>query len=229
MAKFTPGAIVSEIRNKIAATVFSKNAAGAMIRNRVTPINPSSVKQTLRRQQLSSLASGWRGLTQAQRDAWNAASPSFPVQDNLGQTIFLTGEQLYIRSNANALLIGAAAITAAPAPVSFDTLALSGLTATDLDVTTLSFTPTVPTGYAMVVRATPAVSAGKEFVSKSQFRFLKSIAAAQTSPQVLSAEYLALYGSLAGKAGQKIFMEAFLVHIVSGLAGQKVRVAAIVS
>ena len=45
-AKFTPGAIISEIRNKIAATVFSKNGAGAIIRNRITPINRRTTLQT---------------------------------------------------------------------------------------------------------------------------------------------------------------------------------------
>lgn len=224
MAKFTPGAIVSEVRNKIAATVFTKNKAGASIRNRVTPINRRSANQTNRRQILASLSAQWRGLSQAQRNSWNNAAPSFPQTDNLGQTITLSGEQLFVRCNANLLLIGESQITSAPTPTSFDVLAFTSLTATaDDGVVSLAFSPTVPAGYSMVVRSTPPVSPGKQFIPNSAFRFTKAIAAAATSPQALTSEYAAVNGSITNATGQKIFTEMFLVENASGLAGIPVR------
>jgi hypothetical protein len=230
MAKFTPGAIVSEVRNKIAATVFTRNKAGASIRNRITPINRRSVGQTTHRQILSALASSWRGLTQAQISAWNSAASNFPQQDNLGQTIFLTGEQLYIRCNANLQLIGESQISDAPSPASFATLTLTSLTvAAGAGTMSLAFSPTVPAGFKMVARGTAPMSAGKNFVSKSKFKFLKAIAAAATSPQALATEYENVFGALAGTAGEKIFVECYLVEIASGLAGIPVRVQAVVS
>jgi hypothetical protein len=230
MAKFTPGAIVSEIRNKIAATVFTKNAAGASIRNRVTPINRRTANQSNRRQRLAALASAWRGLTEAQRAGWNAASASYPVQDNLGQTIFLTGEQLYIRSNANLLLIGSAQIVDAPSPPSFAVLTAGASVPDSAGTFTQAFTPTpVPTGFTLVIRATAPVSAGKSFVSESQFKFVQIVAAAGASPANIFAAYVAIFGAITGAADQKIFTELFLVHIASGLAGQKVRTSAIVA
>lgn len=223
-AKMTPGAIVSEVRNKIAATVFTKNRYGAAIRNRTTPINRRSTGQTEARQQLSSFSSGWRGLTQAQRDGWNSAAANFPQQDNLGQTIYLTGAQLYNRCNLNLQLIGEAPIVDAPSPTSFDVLAITGLTMTaDDGVISLAFTPTVPAGFAMVVRATAPFSAGKEFVSQSKFRFIAEIAAAATSPQLLTASYPLVFGAITGAAGQKIAVEIFLVEVATGLAGIPVR------
>jgi len=223
-AKFTPGAIVSEIRNKIAATVFTKNKAGASIRNRVTPINRRSPNQTNRRQILASLSAQWRGLTQAERNSWNNAGPSYPQTDNLGQTIFLTGEQLFVRCNANLLLIGQPQVTSAPTPTSFDVLSFTSLTATaDDGVLSLAFTPTVPAGYEMVVRATAPVSPGKSFIADSAFRFIKSISPAATSPQAISAEYANVFGSIENAADQKVFVEMFLVEQSSGLAGIAVR------
>jgi hypothetical protein len=222
MAKFTPGAIVSEVRNKIGATVFTRNASGASIRNRITPINRKSTGQTTRRQSLGALASGWRSLTQAQRDSFNAAAKNFPRQDNLGQTIIPTGEQLYIELNSNLVLVGAAQITTAPAPVAFPVIAASSLTVEDTPVVSVAFSPTVPAGFAMVSRATRPVSAGKSFFGGSDYRFTKSIAAAQTSPQALTTEYEALFGAPA--VGTKVSVELFLVHIATGIAGQKVRV-----
>lgn len=224
-AKFTPGAIVSEVRNKIAATVYTKNKAGASIRNRTTPINRRSVGQTGQRQQLASFSSNWRGLTQAQRDGWNSAAASFPQQDNLGQTIFLTGAQLYVRCNLNLLLIGAAQIDDAPSPTSFPVLAL-GTIVSDASSGTLSvpFTPDpVPAGYQLVFRATAPISQGKSFIGQSAFRFIDSAAPAATSPKNLAAAYIAVFGAITSKAGQKIFVEAFFVEIASGLAGIPVR------
>lgn len=224
-AKFTPGAIVSEVRNKIAATVYTKNKAGASIRNRTTPINRRSVGQTAQRQQLSSFSSGWRGLSQAERDGWNSAAASFPQQDNLGQTIFLTGAQLYVRCNLNLLLIGQSPITGAPTPTSFPVLALGAIVSDASSGTlTVAFTATpVPAGFSLVFRATAPISQGKSFVGQSAFRFIDFAAAAATSPENLAAAYIAVFGAITSKAGQKIFVEAFYVEDATGLAGIPVR------
>lgn len=229
-AKFTPGAIVSEIRNKIAATVFTKNGAGAAIRNRVTPINRRSTNQTTMRQRLASLSSQWRGLTEVQRAGWNAASGSFPVQDNLGQTIFLTGAQFYNRCNANLLLIGAATISVAPNPTSFAILTAGASLPNDAGTFTQAFTPTpVPAGFTLVIRATGPKSAGISAPSQSDFRFVQNVAAAGTSPANIFANYSALFGNMAGAGGQKVFTEMYLMEVASGLAGQVVRTSAIVA
>lgn len=229
MAKFTPGAIVSEIRNKIAATVYSKNASGAIIRNRVTPINRRSTTQTAQRQTLASLASGWRGLTQAQRDGWNNATANFPQTDSLGQTVILTGEQLYVRCNSNLIMIGEAQIVDAPIPTSFDALALGAVTLTAAAFT-VAYTPTpVPAGFSLVFRATRPVSAGKDFFAQSEFRFVQVFAAASASPANIDAAYEAIFGDKTGQVGQKVGIEAFLVEDASGLAGIPVRTSAVIA
>ena len=228
-AKFTPGAIISEIRNKIAATVYSKNGAGAIIRNRITPINRRTTLQTNQRQLLASLASAWRGLTQAQRNGWNSASPNFPQTDSLGQTVTLTGEQLYVRSNANLLLIGQAQITDAPAPTSFAILAM-GATVLTASSFTQAFTPDpVPAGFSLVFRATRPVSPGKNFLGSSEFRFIQVVAAAAASPADLDAAYELVFGDRTGLVGQKIGVEAFLVEDSSGLAGIPVSTTALIA
>lgn len=228
-AKFTPGAIISEIRNKIAATVYSKNGAGAIIRNRVTPINRRTTLQTNQRQLLASLASAWRGLTQAQRDGWNSASPSFPQTDSLGQTVTLTGEQLYVRSNANLVLIGQAQITDAPIPTSFAIMALGVVTLTAAAFT-VAFTETpVPAGFSLVFRATRPVSPGKNFLGKSEFRFVEVFAAAQATPADIDANYELIFGDKTGQVGQKVGVEAFLVEDISGLAGIPVATTALIA
>lgn len=230
MAKYTPGAIVSEVRGTIAATTHSRNRGKAVMRNRVTPINRRSTGQTSRRQRLASFASQFRGLTQAQIAGWNSAALNFPRQDNLGQTIFLTGEQLYCAFNINLQLIGVAAISDAPAPSSFAVLALGSILPDSAGTFTVAFTPTpVPAGFTLVIRATAPKSAGRSFVSPSEFRFVQSFAAAQVSPANIFAAYSAIFTDLASAAGQKVFVEIFLVDAATGQAGQKVRGSAIVA
>lgn len=229
MAKFTVGAIVSEIRGTVAATTYSKNKGGAILRNRVTPINRRSNGQTKARQILAAISAGWRGITASQIAAWNAAAPSFPQTDNLGQTIFLSGSQLYQRLNNNLVLIGQAQITDPPTPVSFAVLTFTSITADASSGTVaMAFSPTVPTGYTMVVKATRPLSPGKSFVPVSEFRFVKAIAAAATSPQSVGTEYVAIFGAITGATGQKIFAELYLVHSASGQAGIPVRQSTLV-
>lgn len=229
-AKFTPGAIVSEIRGKIAATVFSRNKGGAVIRNRIKPINRRSTGQSTRRQVLGNLASSWRGLTVAQRESWNTAAPNFPLQDTLGQTIFLSGEQLYVRFNANLVLIGAPQITTAPAAFAFAIFTVA-LTAEDPTVAasfSVVFTPTPLTaGNTLAVYATPNLSPGVSAPNASKFRFIGQIDPADNSPADLLSDFQALFGDPI--AGQKIFLELRPIATASGQGGTPLRTSAIVT
>jgi hypothetical protein len=229
-AIFTPGAVVSEIRGKIASSVFSRNRGGAIIRNRIKPINRRSVGQSTRRQVLGSLASAWRGLTQAQRDTWNSATGSFQIQNRLGQTISMSGEQLYVRMNANLVLIGASTINSAPAPFAFAifTVSLAVEDPTVASTFTVTFTPTPMTaGNTLAIFATRNLSPGIEAPGASEFRYIAQIDPSDTSTQNFITEYVAEFGEPV--AGQKVFLEARPIATASGQPGTPLRASAIVT
>lgn len=229
MAKFTPGAIISEIRGTIASTTFSKNAAGAIIRNRVVPINRNSTVQNNQRQTFSNISSSWRGLTQAERNSWIAAAADFPYQDSLGQTKFLSGAQLYEKLNLNLALIGGTPIDTAPSPASFPPIEITSVTASTSALSAAFTASPVPTGFTAVFYATRPLSAGKQFVNKSDFRFVQIEAAAEASPAVLTTAYEAAISDLAGQTGKKIFVEMRLIETATGVASTTVRGVGIVS
>ncbi|HMO34383.1 MAG TPA: hypothetical protein PKE07_15405 [Lacibacter sp.] len=205
MAKFTPGAIVSEISGKIAATIYTRNKGGNVIRNRRTPINRRSVGQSTVRQRLGNLAAGWRGLSAANRASWNAAAPNFPYQNTLGETKYLSGEQVYVQFNSNLLILGAAAVATAPSPFSFETYTIA-LTANTTPVLSLAFTPTPMTAFNnLAVYATPPLSAGIDSPNKSKFRLITTIAAAASSPANILTAYQNVFGT--PPLGQKVFVE----------------------
>lgn len=78
----------------------SHNRSGQYFRAKVVPVNPSTVNQQVIRNAFSELTIAWSAvLTQAQRDGWDLYADNVPVTDKLGQSINLTGQNMYIRSN----------------------------------------------------------------------------------------------------------------------------------
>lgn len=227
MAKILMTAIVADIRNKLNGSVFSKNRYGAYVRTKVTPVNPQSVSQQNVRNRLSTNSQAWRGLTEAQRQAWIDAAPSFPQTDIFGNTKILSGSALYVKLNNNLAQLGIAAISDAPTPVAIPAVTISIATlAVTGSAFTVAFTPTpIPADFELVIKTTPNIGAGISFV-KNRYRYLTAEDAAAASPADLWAAQTALHG--APVAGQKVFVQAFMVSKITGQAGIPVAASAIV-
>lgn len=227
MAKVLFTAVVADMRNKLNGTVFSKNRYGAYTRTKVTPVNPQTDAQQNARNNLSTHSQAWRGLTETQRNSWIDAAASFPFTDIFGNPKILSGNALYVKLNNNLVNAGGTAISTAPTPVSIPAITLLTLTATGVPALSLAFAPTpVATGFSMMIFATPNITPGRNFV-KNEFRFIKAVAAAATTPQNLLTAYEAVFG--APVTGNKIFVRAFLVSTVTGQAGIPLSTVAIVT
>jgi hypothetical protein len=222
------GAIVVDGRGKIGGHVMSKNRAGAYMRTKVTPVNPNTLAQVAVRSRLSGRAIGWRGLTAAQRLQWNAAVASFSRTNIFGDIKQPTGFNLYVKLNSNLLNAGAAVISVPPLPQAVSALLSLVVTQAPAGATTLTFTATpIPANHQLIIRATAPVSPGKTFV-KSEFRQIASLAPAQISPYVATVDYATKFGG-PGLAGQKIFVEAYYIHLLTGQQGAKVQASCIVA
>jgi len=225
-AKF--GAIVVDGRGKIGGHVFSKNRGGSYMRTKVTPTNPQTIHQAAVRNRLTQFSQGWRGLTQAQRDAWNAAVGNFAKTDVFGDIKQPTGLNLFVKLNSNLDLIGVAAILLPPLPSEVEAvLTISAASAVTGSVFDVAYTPTpVPVGTTFVLEATAQVSPGKNFL-KNEFRVLTTIAAASTSPEDIAAAYVARFGSLI--EGQKVGVRMYPVNAVTGQKGQALSTTVIIA
>lgn len=210
------GALVVDGRNKIGGQVASKNRAGAYMRNKVTPVNPSSTDQVTVRSRLSSISSSWKGLTDAQRTAWNNAVSDYKKTDIFGDIQNPSGFNLYQKLNSNIVNTGGTMLTEPRTPVAVSVFTTASLAAdAGAQTLTLTVTPaTLPAGEKLIVRATAGQSAGKSFV-KSEFRQTQVVTTITAGSVVLTTAYLAKFGSLI--EDQKIFVE--LIH-VNGLTGQ---------
>jgi len=94
------GGIVERASGKLNGIVFSHNRFGAYVRAIGSPVNPNTDRQQAVRNIFQTLAELWKNtLTEAQRTAWELYAASVPVLNRLGDSIYLTGLNHYIRSN----------------------------------------------------------------------------------------------------------------------------------
>lgn len=214
MAKVKFSALVSEMRNKLNGSVFSKNRGGNYLRNKVTPINQSTAAQVLVRSRLAGISSSFRSLLSSQIQAWNAATGNFPYTDIFGDSKELSGSQLYMKLNMNLANAGAAQIPDPPAPEGVAPLLTLTANAASGGVKGITFTvsPT-PADTVLIVEATPSYSPGKTFV-KNLYRKVAALPAATASPFIATTGYNAVFGDVT--TGQKVSFRAFLVNTNTG-------------
>jgi hypothetical protein len=98
---------------------YSHNRYGAYVRNRSIPVNPSSSRQQAARNAFSAAAVYWSStLSSAERQAWNDYAAAVPVLNALGDSVYLTGFAMFLRSASLWLNLGLSAVEAGPTVLS---------------------------------------------------------------------------------------------------------------
>lgn len=107
--------IGAELSGSVGGITASHNKGGAYFRSRVIPTNPATPAQGIVRQIMGNLASRWGTvLTLAQRDAWDTYAANVPLLNPLGESINVTGLNMYQRSNIPREQNGLPRVDAAP-------------------------------------------------------------------------------------------------------------------
>lgn len=105
MSKIKWGAIVVDGRGKLGGHVFTKTRSGATMRTKVTPVNPQTQAQAAARSRLGGNSMAWSGLSEVQREAWNAQASESGRTNVFGDQYFPTGKNLFTSVNNNLLMI----------------------------------------------------------------------------------------------------------------------------
>lgn len=213
MAKVLFTAVVADMRNKLNGTVFSKNRYGAYTRTKVTPVNPQTTFQSAVRTNFGNTSGAWRGLTQAQRNAWIAQAQFFPIIDIFGNSKILSGQALYQQLNRNLFTAGQSAISSPPSPAAipaFYAVSVASSVA-GADAITASVA-SVPAGHTMVVAVTPGLTPGIGF-AKNRFRILVT-GTLTASVITITTAYRARFGTPV--AGNKLFARLYLIDNTTG-------------
>lgn len=115
MALVKLGGGVVGISGSIAGNTFARNRYGAYMRARTKPINPNTARQQAVRSALATLTTTWsQTLTAANRAAWKLYGESVSMLNRLGESIFLTGFNHFLRSNIPLSQAGGVAVAAGP-------------------------------------------------------------------------------------------------------------------
>lgn len=196
MALVKFGGIVAEARGKEAGVIYSRNAYGSYVKQKVSPVNPQTSLQLAQRTQMGNTSQLWAGLSAGEKASWDNLGSQVTRVNRFGDTTYYTGFGIFMKLNRNILICGGTQLDSAPALEVAASLTFTSVTiASGTPSISLAFTPTVPSTTSMVVYATNNILTGRRFV-KNYYRKIAVIGAAATSPQTLYTQWLAVFGNL---------------------------------
>lgn len=202
--------MVGQLSGSTGSTTASHNRFGSYFRSRTIPVNVNSPAQVVARDRFALISSTWRTMTDAERNAWNAAASGITLYDGLGVAYNPTGAQYYQSINNGVKLYSAAAALLTVPPTPAPPTALLTLTSTVKDDGTFSVAYTATplgAGIKAVIEATRSFSPGRTFVGRSEFRFIQLTAAAAASPADIATNYQAIFGI--PLLGEKVRIRAY--------------------
>jgi hypothetical protein len=152
---------------------------------------------------LTTQSAAWRGLTDAQRNAWKGFASSFTIVNSLGQTINLTGHQAFVKVNCVLLLVGSAVVTAPPALPTFVACLATALTAAAGTPTMAlaSVAPATPTKYLLYGSA--QISPGVSY--NNSWKYIDHRETFTAGTENILAKYVDVFGTLV--AGKQIMLK----------------------
>jgi hypothetical protein len=168
MARVLLGPLVSDARGKEGGLVFSRNAAGAYTRAKVSPKQPRSPLQLAIRNAASTCAVYWRDTaTPTIRAAWETYAKTCLLTDCFGKRGPRSGMAVFLRTNVPRLYLGRAMITAAPlltGEATIPSLTLAATVALGVQITAIS--PTLASGDIMwVLKSRSPMSQARNYYS----------------------------------------------------------------
>lgn len=227
LVKFGGG--VSEMRGKEAGIIYSRNAYGSYVKQKVSPVNPQTSFQQDQRQMMGNLAQAWATLDAGEKAAWDNLGAQTTRINRFGDTTNYTGFAMFMKCNRNIVLTGNVAIDAAPVPGTLPTVTISAF-ACDVSDTKVELTYTVtpiPASMFYFVYLTNNIVTGRRFV-KNYYRFIKALAPAAASPQDVYTEWNAQFSNVL-VAGAKIFGKVKAVDSTTGFESVPVPIEATVT
>ena len=215
--------LLAQASGSLDGTVFSHNRFGRYTRNGSRPVNPLSERQALIRAQFTAVASRWEStLTQAQRDAWDVYAANIPTTNKLGDEIFLTGFNHYIRSNTAIQQASGTIVDDGPTdltlPAQDGTVVVTASEATQL--LSVAFDDTLDWldesgGFMTVFMGLPAPASHQFF--GGPYRFAASIAGDDTvpptTPETMAAPFVFA-------AGQKLWIRTRILRVDGRISSQ---------
>jgi hypothetical protein len=211
MAKFTPGTIVTAVSGKLAGSVFCNNPNGNQIRPRAKVKRQSTTGITQPKQWMSAFSSQWRTLTDSERAAWIAETANYTYPDRLGNTITMTGLQLFCAVGMANRLGGTIFSTSPPTPATYPALVAPTLTCEDGFFRYSGNWLTTPIDSNIVVYASAPKSPGVSQIAKSDLVWMDGFTNTDPFELDFTDQWQQRFGSTSDWIGQRVFAELWIV------------------
>lgn len=193
----------------IAGTTSSHNRAGQYTRNRRSPVQPVGTgRRAFIRTSFGAASKAWQALSAGNMAAWSAYATGHPITDALGQSITLTGHQMFVAIATQLLNCGSALPTVPP--LSASVFSAGAPTFTVVSAGAITLTPTgagVAADFLLYAFSAP-VSAGVSFMKT--FWQAGHVAGNSVAAIVATTAYHTQFGTPA--VGQKVFVKVTPVN-----------------
>ena len=219
MALIKFGGGVTQATGSIGGTTFARNRFGNYNRSRTKPVNPNTALQSAARARLAYFAEYWSSqLSADERGAWATYAAAVASLNRLGESVYLTGFNHFLRSNTTRLQGDGTVIDDGPTVLTLpetDTTFACTFTATDQKVN-VTFDDSLP--WAGEVGATMMVYMGQpQNATRNYFngpwKYAGKLTSTSTSPTALDAPFTVV-------AGQKIWCYARIQRADGRLSGK---------
>lgn len=221
MAKFIPGPLTGEIRNKLGAQVFSRNAFGAYTRGHAFPDQTITTPRALTQARWAAAVASWNAdVTDNQRAAWETLARQLGSRPGPVNGRKLSGRTLFLSSYCNLDNIGVAPLTDTPDQALAGQL--NALTATcNADTLSLELTAdegTDPPDQGLIIFASPPLNASRH-TARDLWRQIAAIPPNPAFPLDLWAEFTAVHPL--PQPSQVIIFGVSPVAALTGIAGPR--------
>jgi hypothetical protein len=208
-----------------ADTVASHNRAGQYYRNRRTPVNTVGTgRRAIQRSNFGTASKAWSTLSPSQQNAWASYAAGYPIVDALGQSITLTGHQMFVSVNSQLLNVGSPVTFSVPVSNATGGFVVPGFTVVGAGAVTVTPNGNAdPADFILIAFSRP-VSGGVSFMKT--FWQQTVVAGDFSTSYVATAAYTAQFGPAA--SGQRVFCKLTPVNQY-GVTGVPVILMAIVS
>lgn len=208
-----------------AGTTASHNRSGQYLRNRRAPVQPVGTgRRAAQRGFFGSASSAWAALSAANQAAWIAYAAGHPITDSLGQSITLTGHNMFVSCASQLLNCGQPLPTIPPVSSAVAAPIATVYTVTHLGVITITLTASGTVDDFILVSFAQPVSAGVTF--QKTFWQMLSIPGNSVGGATYGAAYVIQFGTI--PAGSKVFLKLTPVNQY-GVTGVPVILPATVS
>ncbi len=205
-----------------ADTTASHNRAGQYFRSRRSPVQPVGTgRRATVKANFGSASSAWAALASAAQASWNAYAAGHPVTDALGQSITLTGHQMFVGIAAQLLNVGEDIPTVVPASSATTAPVCTAFTVTALGVVTVTLDGSGSATDFILISFSAPVSSGVTF--QKTFWQQTVVPASSVGGATYGAAYVTQFGTI--PAGTKVFLQLTPVNQY-GVKGTPVQMVA---